>query len=269
MARLRIRIKLNPGGVGAQLDKLAEVSSKTDQFLRLLANDVNLPIKKGDLVAVGFENSSVSFDVEYVGVAEERQVNVYNTNLEKVVKYGSSPIKDLGPVRPQTLASYAAIADPIASDEKIDIGIYNGEDTPKWNILSKTVSKQILETLHPIHYEGAIQAIIHSAVFEGKLSFKARELSSELLITCYAPESLYEDIMKTLESRGAVVHIYGTVRASRITKQIEEINVRTLRKAAKLTRSELDQLWGSAPNFTGTLSTEAYIDRLREDGPSA
>jgi hypothetical protein len=267
MARLHFRIKLNPGGIGAQLDKLAEVSSKTDQFLRSLANDVSLTMKKGELIAVRFENGSVAFDIEFIGIAEERQVNVYNSTLDKVVNYGVFPHMDLGPVRPQTLASYAAIADPIAADEKIEIGIYeNGTNTPRWNILSKQVSKQILEDLRPIEYEGGIQAIIHSLVLEsGKPSFKARELSSESLITCYYSEALYNDIVETLQSRYAVVHVIGTIWASRITKQIEEMRVDKITKAPVMTASELERLWGSAPNLTGDLTTEEFLHQIRDD----
>ena len=65
MARIRVRFEINKGQIGAPLDKLGEIASEAEKFLRMLAQDLRLDVKKGDWTALNFENGSVGFDVEF------------------------------------------------------------------------------------------------------------------------------------------------------------------------------------------------------------
>jgi hypothetical protein len=268
MSKLHLRIKLNPGGIGARLDKLADVSSKADIFLRALAADVNLEMKKGELLALDFKNASIEFAIEYVGTAEERKVNHYNKTLKKITEYNPREIEQLEEIKPQTIKYYADIAESIEQDEKILFGIYeNGSQEPAWQPLSKQISKQINESLLPIEYEGGIQAIIHSIFIEiERPYFKARELSSETLITCYYKNAHYDEIIRILETPHAIVHLTGTIKASKITRKIEDIKIKTIARAPHMAKEELLKFFGSAPDFTGELSTSDFINRMRSRG---
>lgn len=121
--------------------------------------------------------------------------------------------------------------------------------------------------LAPIEYEGAIQAMMHALFLEGERPyFKARELSSDKVVNCYYARNLYPDVVRVLERRRAVVHIYGSVKSSRLDKHVSEMNVTKIAQAERMTTEELHRLFGVAPHLTGELSTEDFMDTVRERG---
>src|SRR5205823_8434021 len=75
MARLRIRIELNRGGVGVPLHKLASVVDESQKFFRMLAEDVSIDKGKGEWLGFDFDHESLNFTAEYVGhvTAEQGQ----------------------------------------------------------------------------------------------------------------------------------------------------------------------------------------------------
>lgn len=270
MSKFHIRIKINPGGHGARLDKLGEISSQIEAFLRNLAQDTSIKVKKGDFVAVNFANGSACYDVELVSAVRGRQVQRYNTNLMKVIDFNPEDPKLLKGIRPQTIYQFAKIADPIESDEEVGIGLFeNGGRKPKqWRYLSKATAKEIIKALAPVEYDGGIQAVIHSLFLEAERPyFKARELSTGELVTCfYKSEIHYPQIMDTLKRQQSIVHITGTAKASRLDRQVTEIAVDKIVPAKTITKEELYRFFGCAPNLTGNLSTGEFIARIRHHG---
>jgi hypothetical protein len=73
MARLRIKIELNPGGVGVRLDKLAKISEEFEKFLRSLAQDCGTSIELGEWLAKDFYDGSFGSMVEYVKHVEVQE----------------------------------------------------------------------------------------------------------------------------------------------------------------------------------------------------
>ncbi len=67
MARLRIRIELNRGGVGVPLHKLSSVVHEAQKFFQMVAQDVHIEKNQGEWLAFDFDNESLNFTAEYVG----------------------------------------------------------------------------------------------------------------------------------------------------------------------------------------------------------
>jgi hypothetical protein len=204
-----------------------------------------------------------------VGTAKENQVKHYNEHLKQITDFRPDSQKPLKRIRPFTLAQFAKIADPIEADEQVGIGIYDNGNrrSAEWHYLSKATAREITKTLEPVEYDGGIQAIIHSLFLEtDRPYFRARELSSEELVTCYYPRHLYKDIVETLQKPKTVVHIIGRVKASRLDRQVTEIIVQKIDPAQTMTKEELQRFFGSAPNLTGNLSTEEFLARIRHGG---
>ncbi len=270
MSKFHIRIKINPGGHGARLDKLGEISSQIEAFLRSLAHDTSIKAKKGDFVAVNFGNGSVCYDVELVSAIRGQKVQRYNTNLKKVIEFNPDDPKPMKGIRPVTIHQFARIADPIEADEEVGIGLYeNGGKKPKlWKYLSKATAKEIINALAPVEYDGSIQAIIHALFLEAERPyFKAREISTDKLITCfYKPETHYDKIVESIKRQQSIVHITGKVKASRLDRQVAEITVEKIVPAKIMTKEELHRFFGCAPNLTGELTTEEFVDRIRHHG---
>jgi hypothetical protein len=123
----------------------------------------------------------------------------------------------------------------------------------------------LLESLQThIDYHGMVQGIIHSLFKESHPPhFDLRELATERLVRCYYGPPQYARVVKALKARDAVVLVSGQIRASRVARRIEALQVERIDVAARLTREEAARLVGAAPNMTGKLSTSAFIDRQR------
>ena len=93
--------------------------------------------------------------------------------------------------------------------------------------------------------------------------FDVRELSSQQIVKCiYRPEN-YLQVVELLKSKDAVVLISGTIKARRIDRKIEEIRVEKMRSTEPLSDDEFSRLRGSAPDLTGDMSTEEFIESSR------
>jgi hypothetical protein len=130
MARLRVRVRFNPGRIGSPLDKLGEFASQMEKFLRALAADLGAGSKKGRWIAQHFGNESVSFDAELPGVTDSaagRGREAFRTLT------GDRPLDacNKGMIGYGTVAEFARIGKVLDRDEKFILGIYeDGEASP-------------------------------------------------------------------------------------------------------------------------------------------
>jgi len=62
MNNLRLRVKLNKGGVGIPLDQLGNIVKKSQQFLAATGEDSGFDGAPGNWVVHNCENGSVMFD---------------------------------------------------------------------------------------------------------------------------------------------------------------------------------------------------------------
>src|SRR5260370_42659970 len=84
MARLRIRMELNRGGVGVPLHKLASVVNEAQKFFRMLGDDVHIDTGAGEWLGFDFDNKSLNFTAEYVGPPAVSQVLEFQAAFDGV-----------------------------------------------------------------------------------------------------------------------------------------------------------------------------------------
>jgi hypothetical protein len=268
MARIKVRFELNKGRIGAPLTKLGEISKQAEKFLRSLANDVKIGVKAEEWLAVNFRNGSVSYDAEFQGEITPAEVDAFNRNLEFLADYDPDSEGANGLVSPVTALEFARLGTLIDPDEVIGLGIY-GRDRMrlKWRRISYAKTAEMRATLEaPVPTYGSVQGIIHSLQKEVRRPFfRVRELSTDALVSCFYPIRLYGEVVDALRERTAVLHVAGDTVFDRATRAIVELRVDRIDRARMLSNEEFEQFFGSSPDFTGDLSTDDYIDAIREE----
>jgi hypothetical protein len=139
MARLRIRIELNRGGVGVPLHKLASVVEESQKFFYLLTEDVHIDQSQGEWLGFDFGNESLNFTAEFVGPVTGEQVAAFHAAFDGTTS-----------LRRATISQFARITDAIEQDELIGFGLYlsdEGNDPTEWRCLSRRDALRITEEI--------------------------------------------------------------------------------------------------------------------------
>jgi hypothetical protein len=269
MAKIKVRFELNKGRIGAPLSKLGDISRQAEKFLRSLASDVKVAGKAEEWLAVNFRNGSVSYDAEFQGEISPAEVDAFNRNLEFLADYDPDSEGANGLVSQVTALEFAKLGTLIDPDEVIGLGIYGRDrERLKWRRISYAKTAEIRAHFEaPIPVHASLQGVIHSLQKEAmRPYFSLRELASAALVRCPYPGRLYGDIVDALRERTTVIHVAGDTVYDSATRGIVELRVERIKKAGMLSSEEFEQFFGSAPDFTGDLSTDDYIDAIREDG---
>jgi hypothetical protein len=266
VALLRIRIELQRSSRGIEMPKLAELAREAQKFLKLVAEDVGLDVD-GTWVAQDFYNQGIGFDAAFqASDIDTPDVSSYLHAVEQVVSVGPESNWYVPRVRPATLLQSARIARIADDDELVRIGFYNG-DAPAvtWKPLHKSRAVALVEHFQElIEYRGMAQGVIHSLYKESQPPyFDLRDLASRELVKCFYQPSQYPDVHAALERKDAVVLVSGWIRVRRQDRQIREITIERIQSTKPLDRRQLEEFFGSAPGWTGDLSTEEFIDRVR------
>jgi hypothetical protein len=269
MARIRVRFEMNRGRTGAPMEKLGEISRQAEKFLRSLAADVKLTVKKGEWLAVNFENGSVSYDAEFQGEVNEGTARAYLNGLRFVADYDADVEGTNGIVTDATLLEYARIGQIIDPDEVIGIGLYDGRSPkPKWRTITYNKTSQIRGQMEaPISSYGSVQGIIYSLIKEAdKPNFRLRELATDHLVRCYYTTDQYPQVYTALRERSAVVHVSGNLTLDRITRTVTIMDVDRIDQAEALSGADFERFFGSSPLLTGDMETEEFIELARGNG---
>src|SRR5262245_13555714 len=113
MARLRIRIELNRGGVGVPLYKLASIVEHAQKFFHMLAEDIQVDQSKGEWLGFDFDHESLNFTAEFVGPVTPDQVEAFHAAFDGTTS-----------LRRATISQFANITEAIGEDELIGFGLY-------------------------------------------------------------------------------------------------------------------------------------------------
>jgi hypothetical protein len=81
----------------------------------------------------------------------------------------------------------------------------------------------------------------------------------------YTPE-IYPQIAAALRIRNAVLHVYGYTSTDLVERKVEEMQVSRVDPAPTVNAEEFEALFGSAPHFTGRLTTQEFINYARGRG---
>src|ERR1700688_3157551 len=119
---------LNEGGEGVPLSQLTEIAEEAEKFLRYLAEDAGIFVKRSDWLARNFENRSVRFDIEREVNVSLDQAKEFNRKFEYVDRVKTERRSSNGEVKHRTLAQYAKIAKVLGPHEKVAFGLYHHGD---------------------------------------------------------------------------------------------------------------------------------------------
>ncbi len=129
MNRLRVRVELNRRKSGVPLDELVSVVDETRKFFQLLAQDVEIPVERGEWQASNFDPESLNFTAEYSGPASAEQIRAFGS------AFGGTTS-----LRRETIAQFTHIADFIGEDELVGFGLYQSDQESEpsdWRCLSR------------------------------------------------------------------------------------------------------------------------------------
>lgn len=139
MARLRIRIELNRGGVGVPLRKLASIVDEAQKFFQMLAEDVRIDKGRGEWLGFDFDHESLNFTAEYIGSVTPEQVRSFYAAFDGTTS-----------LRRGTIDQFARITSAIGEDELIGFGLYDGDDgaePTEWRCLSRRDALRIADEI--------------------------------------------------------------------------------------------------------------------------
>lgn len=270
MAQIKLRFELNKGRTGAPLDKLGDIARQVERFLRSLASDLKLETKAGEWLAVNFRSGSVSWDTAYQTEVSDSQLRHFNECVEFITDYDPETEGTNRLISDLTLLEYGRLGERIDPDEIIGVGIYpsDGRTRVRWRRIEYRRASRVRRAIEaPIYSYGSIQGELHSLIKGvARPYFQIREFATPQLVKCYYDSDLYADVHRALEYQKAIVHATGQMRLDRARRAIEEMQVERLDRVEPLSDEEFLSLFGAAPAITGDLSTDEFIERVRDDG---
>lgn len=265
MTRIRLKIELNPGGVGVRLDKLAKISTEVEKFIRLLASDAGATPQPGELLAKDFYEGSFGSVIEYVHNVDPSAALKFNQGLRFFSDFEPSDYIN-GEYSAATVRQFIEMGTVIDNDEVVRLGIIDPDatdDKAEWKSITKITTLNVDAVFNQeYNYDGALQGKL-GTWYKDSNYFYLRELSSNELVKCFYGVGLYDQIYRLYEDKDAVINLSGSIRSDRATGRISEVRVHWAKSYPKLSDSEFEKLFGLAPDLTGDLSTSEFIDKLR------
>jgi len=234
MARLRVRVELNRGGVGVPLHKLASVVDEAQKFFHMLSDDVRIEKGKGEWLGFDFDHESLNFTAEYVGPVSAEQVQAFNAAFDGTTS-----------LRRGTIDQFARITSAIGEDELIGFGLYQGEDggePNEWRCLSRRDALRIADEIHVLteadqepNRESHLPSVIDSSV-GARFFGDRRDRSADPGKTSEFPRDSDADLAR---------------RLTRVEAKVEEHSglIRDVRKDAAGTEESFRQLLTAVEGF--------------------
>ena len=247
MARLRVRIELNRGGVGVPLHKLASVVHEAQRFFEMLAEDVHIAQDRGEWLGFDFDNESLNFTAEFVGPVSPDQAQAFYAAFDGITS-----------LRRATIAQFTQITEAIGEDELIGFGLYQSDqetEPGEWRCLSRRDALRIADEIQlllgvagEMHKETHLPAIIDT---DGARLFKDRAHRT-IAIT---DQSKLPELVREVESN-------LNKRIARLEDDVgnHSQTLRDLRETSAATEESFKGLLNAVENFCGQATRQ--LERL-------
>jgi hypothetical protein len=200
MNRLRVRVELNRRKTGVPMEELVSVVEETRKFFHLLAEDVEIPVDRGEWQASNFDPESLNFTAEYNGPASAEQIRAFGS------AFGGATS-----LRRETIAQFTHIADFIGEDELVGFGLYQSDQESEpsdWRCLSRRDASRFAEEIRLLAKaasdsggEAAMPAVMNGSV-GGRRLFKDRR---EREVLAADPSKWIRDVESSLSRRIGVL----------------------------------------------------------------
>lgn len=270
MPRIRLRVELFKGEELVDLTRLGTLPTELNSFLQSVGEDAGLMPEDNLWAATKFRDGSVVFSGVSRREVPANKVRSYERIAAGILAGQPDTARRSG-ASDRTLLKFVRFAGHVRSGESVRIGLFSSirAHRPKhWFRIDPISAQGLAEALNPIaEYQGSILGIIHSLFKEGdKPHFRIRDIARDELVNCYYKPNVYGVVVKALVRPDSRVHVSGTIRANRVDKTIESVDVVDVRPAEEFSESDFESFFGCAPELTGDQSAEQYISKARENG---
>lgn len=267
--QIRIKAELGDRRPGVPFkDDLGRVSDEASRFLIQLAADLGLdasddakwralPLRKGSLV----------IPVVYDDEVPARIARSYVSSMERIARYPSRRGKLPRGVRNETISEFARIGEKLEPGTVAQIGVVRvGEKQPRsWGEISRDRSAAILESIRSVvTFFTSIQGTIYSLTKGADRPFvHVRDFASGTLVRCFYKPEHYASIVSLLKRSDAVVIVSGFASSRQGEQRVVDLEIDRIDGPEPLTEDEFEGIFGSAPEITGNVATEDFVDRIR------
>ena len=76
----------------------------------------------------------------------------------------------------------------------------------------------------------------------------------------------YQKVVSALKDEDAIINVSGMIRTDRAKRKIEWLRVEKIEETAPFKDTDIDAFLGCAPNITGDMTTDQFIDSIRDNG---
>ena len=259
MNRLRVRVELNRRKSGVPLDELVSVVDETRKFFHLLAEDVEIPVERGEWQASNFDPESLNFTAEYSGPASAEQIRAFGS------AFGGATS-----LRRETIAQFTHIADFIGEDELVGFGLYQSDQESEpsdWRCLSRRDALRFADEICLLAKaagesgsDAPLPAVMNGSV-GGRRLFKDRREREALAID---PSKWIRDVESTLSRRIGLLESQVEAHAHKmhgLGNTQEAADERFLKLLGAM-----ESFWSQAPRQLPPNGTEPAARRLASPG---
>ena len=246
MARLRVRVELNRGGVGVPLHKLASVVHESQRFFEMLAEDVHIPQDRGEWLGFDFDNESLNFTAEFVGAVSPEQAQEFYAAFDGVTS-----------LRRATIAQFTQITEAIGEDELIGFGLFQSDhemEPGEWRCLSRRDALRIADEIQLLlGVAGEMQQETHlPAIID---SDSGARLFRDRVHRPIADQSKLPELVREVESN-------LSKRIARLEDDVDGHShaLRDLRETSAATEESFKGLLNAVENFCGQATRQ--LERL-------
>ena len=267
MSGLRIRIELNKGRIGMPFGKLGRVCQEATKFLEMLSEDLEIP-EGSAWLAEEFENASVKFDVCHGSEIDPAVAEAARQALGMVFGETSENLLIAARIRSETRRQFRRVTRSLDPDEHMCIGIYQGNEhrPDSWYKVYRSDAAELTEGLVDRGTYGEVQGVVNAFFKEAQPPYvRIRELSTGNLVKCFFGVDQYQAVVELLEDKNAVVFVEGWLREDALTGASREVRVEDFTPAIEFDEHAVEALFGSISDYTGSLTSEQFVERLRGD----
>jgi hypothetical protein len=277
---LKVQVEIFRGAEKISLNKLAPIVTDVQQFLFMLSEDVGLPIESNSWNGTNFGSASLVFTAEKSEPTSIEQIQEFNAAFASI-----STEHPVAKLRRATIAQYAKIAEPIDPQEIVTFGLFSVPQEPSLFgdsvidyepelvlalriDLTKSKALQIQADVQAtVRAYGALQGIIHSVFFGARPAyFNLREKATGALVKCIYRSEVYDELAIALRRENAIIHVFGFTSTDLVERKVEQMQVSKITVAPVLTDDDFERLFGSNRQFTGGLTTQEFINNVRDRG---
>ena len=260
----KIKIELNKGRHGVELEKLAAIARETSKFLTSLSVDLGDP--EAEWIADNFRNGSVCFEVQSRREIKAEPQTWRNAMHAVMANDFSDSVLNVR-IRPETRARFFDISKALPEGDSAAFGICeNGDDSRvEWHRLDKRLANEASSAIAPrTKNHGEIQGIVHAFFKETKSpKLVIRELSTRNLIDCFFRETMYEHAVELLRDKDGVIFVEGTVSETE-AGEITEIFVSDFTPAPEFFSGVFESQIGTFPKaLSGEKDAAEALDEFR------